>query len=518
MEGMTFPKVYSEVRETHTGVVFLLGERAYKLKKPVSFGFCDFSTLPLRAEACRREVDLNRRLAPDVYLGVGTMPTADSLVGEPVVLMRRMPAERRLAELVRSGVDVEDEVRQVARILATFHERTPLQDVDEHAVEVAAEGSREALQARWEANLDEAQRFAGSVLDGADLAEIARSVEEFLAGREPLLSHRVAEGRIVDGHGDLLADDIFCLPDGPRILDCLEFDDRLRYVDRIDDVAFLAMDLERLGAPRLTAGLLGWYREFSADPAPPALVHHYIAYRAFVRAKVACLRAEQGDPAAGVEATDLLGMTRRHLGASAVRIVLVGGLPGTGKTTLAGRIADELGYVVLSSDRIRKELAGLDPLEPAPAAYLEDLYTPANTAAVYAELLGRAELLLGRGESVVLDASWSSALWRTAATHLAERTHSRLTLLRCQAPTDLAAGRMTHRRGPSDATADVAQAMGAAGDAWPEAHSIDTSADAPGAGRIAIDYIHPRGEGRPWFLTAALPQSRAGGHRLLQRR
>lgn len=508
------PRAYAEVRETHTGVVFLFGDRAYKLKKPVAFGFCDFSTLALRAEACRREVDLNRRLAPDVYLGVGTMPTAESFVGEPVVLMRRMPADRRLSALVQSGVDVEDEVRQVARLVASFHERTPFEEVDEHMAAVAAEGRRDALRDRWAANLAEVQRFAGDLLDAADLLAIGADAEQFVAGREPLLSQRVADGRIVDGHGDLLADDIFCLPDGPRILDCLEFDDRLRYVDRIDDVAFLAMDLERLGAPELTSRLLGWYREYSADSAPPALVHHYIAYRAFVRAKVACLRDDQGDPDARLQVKELIEITRRHLGAGAVHLVLVGGLPGTGKSTLAGRIADELGLVVLSSDRIRKELAGLNPVEPAPAAYRKGLYTAGHTRKVYAELLSRAELLLSRGESVVLDASWSSALWRTAATHLAERTHTRLTALRCQAPAAVAAERMAGRHGPSDATEAVAHEMRADADPWPQAHRIDTSADSSEATRLAIDLIHPPGEGRPWFTTPALPRPCPGGHQL----
>ncbi|MBA3742564.1 MAG: AAA family ATPase [Sporichthya sp.] len=514
------PTPYAAVRETHTGVVILLGEHAYKTKKPVAFGFCDFSTLALRAEACRREVDLNRRLAPDVYLGVGTMPAAEGLTGagEPVVLMRRMPAERRLAALVQSGADVEDEIRQVARLVASFHERTPRQDADEHLAEVAAEGSREALQARWTANLDEMERFGGAVLDPTDLTAIGREAEAFLAGREPLLSDRVAEGRIVDGHGDLLADDIFCLPDGPGILDCLEFDDRLRYVDRIDDIACLAMDLERLGAPGLTARLLGWYREYSNDPAPPSLVHHYLAYRAFVRAKVCCLRAEQGDPDAQLreQAHALIGITRRHLGAGAVRLVLVGGLPGTGKTTLAGRIADELGHVLLSSDRIRKEIAGLNPLERAPATYRDGLYTPAHTAAVYAELLGRAELLLGRGESVVLDARWSSATERAAAAKIATRTHSQLTTLCCKVEAGVAAQRMVGRSGPSDADEAVAREMVADADPWPEAACIDTEAGAPEAARRAVDLIHPAGEGRPWFIAPALARPRAGGHRIVQ--
>ena len=218
----------------------------------------------------------------------------------------------------------------------------------------------------------------------------------------------MAERRIVDGHGDLLADDIFCLPDGPRILDCLEFDDRLRYVDRIDDIAFLAMDLERLGAPELTARLLGWYREYSADPPRPRwCTTTSPTARSSARRCAACAPSRAIRTPAR-EAHALVGIARRHLGAGAVRLVLVGGLPGTGKSTLSGRIADELGYVVLSSDRIRKELAGLIP-RARPGAYREGLYSPGRTRPRCTPSCSTGpSCLLGRGESVVLDASWSS--------------------------------------------------------------------------------------------------------------
>lgn len=151
-----------------------------------------------------------------------------------------------------------------------------------------------------------------------------------------MFAERIRAGRVVDGHGDLLADDIFCLDDGVRILDCLEFDDRLRWLDGLDDACFLAMDLERLGLPDLARRFTSWYAEYSGDPAPESLRHHYVAYRAFVRAKVACLRARAGDGQAAAEAWQLAGMTLGHLRAGAVSLVLVGGLPGTGKTTLAG--------------------------------------------------------------------------------------------------------------------------------------------------------------------------------------
>jgi len=468
-----------DVRETHIGVVFLLGERAYKVKKPVTTGFLDFSTPERRLAACRREVELNRRLAPDVYLGVSSVsspalppygrPGGDGAPVEHLVVMRRMPDDRRLSTLVRTGAPVRDPLRALARSVAAFHAAAA------RGPEVTAEGSRDALSGRWATNVEQVRTQRG-VLAPETVDAVDRLATRFLTGRGPLFAHRCADGRIVDGHGDLIADDVFCLDEGPRALDCLEFDDKLRYLDGLDDVAFLAMDLERLGRPDLADAWLDHYVEFSGDPAPPALQHHYVAYRAFVRAMVACLRRQQGDAAAAAEATQYADLSLCHLEAGAVRLALVGGLPGTGKTTLAGALADRFGAVLLSSDRLRKELAGLSPAESARAAYGEGLYTAERTDALYAQLLHRAGELLARGESVVLDASWTHARHRPAAEELARHTCSELVCLECRVPADVAAARLAGR-GPtaSDATAPIARTMSAAADPWPEAVAVPTS-------------------------------------------
>lgn len=209
--------------------------------------------------------------------------------GGAVEVGAAMPADRRLSARLDTDRDVE-EVREIARVVAAFHDRC------DHGAEVSADGTAEALTERWRANLDELRPFAGSVLDDRALAGVEDAALEFLAGRAELFEHRITAGRIVDGHGDLLADDIFCLPDGPRILDCIEFDDRLRHLDRIDDVAFSWPWTWNGSAHRIgPRALLLAYREFSGDTAPASLVHHYIAYRAVVRAKVACLRHTQGE-------------------------------------------------------------------------------------------------------------------------------------------------------------------------------------------------------------------------------
>ncbi|WP_300007548.1 AAA family ATPase [Pseudonocardia sp.] len=268
---------------------------------------------------------------------------------------------------------------------------------------------------------------------------------------------------------------MFCLDDGPRALDCLEFDDHLRHVDGLDDAAFLAMDLERLGRPELGASFLDAYVEFSRDPAPVALRHHYIAYRAVVRAKVAYLRHGQGDPGAAADAADHAALALRHLEHGAVRLALVGGLPGTGKTTVGGALADRFGAVLLSSDRVRKELAGIDPAAAAGAPFRSGLYTAAHTAATYDELLRRAGMLLSRGESVVLDASWTDARHRAAAADLADRTSNDLVALQCHADEGIAERRIA-TRGPtaSDATAPLARMMSRTADPWPQARLIRT--------------------------------------------
>ena len=467
---MTDFRPFAAVRETHIGVVFLVGDRAYKLKKPVSLGFLDFSTRERRLAACDREVELNRRLAPDVYLGRAIVSEVDGLSGEPLVVMRRMPDDRRLSTLVGSGAPVEDAVTRLARVLAAFHAGA------ERGPHVDREGSRAALSDRWEASFAQVENVGARTLSAESRAEIVRRTRDFLAGRAALFSSRVAEGRIVDGHGDLLADDVFVLDDGPRVLDCLEFDDHLRRLDGLDDVAFLAMDLERLGRPELGALLLDRYAEYSGDPAPAALRAHYIAYRAFVRVKVACLRHAQGDAAAAAQARAYADLAGRHLRRGEVRLVLVGGVPGSGKTTVAGLLADELGAVLLSSDRLRKELAGLDPVRHAAAPYRSGIYSPEHTERTYAELLRRAGELLSRGESVVLDASWSAAEERDLARKVAERTYSTLVSLRCTAPVDVTDARLRTRTGSlSDADPAIAHAMAADAAPWPQASDVDTS-------------------------------------------
>jgi uncharacterized protein len=490
---------FADVAETHSAVVYFCGERAYKLKKPVRLAFLDFTTVESRERACERETELNRRFAPDVYLGVAEVRNPVGEVCDHLVVMRRMPARRRLSALIKAGEPVDAAVRQVARQVAAQHAGAT------RGPEITAQMGQAVTATRWRDNLEQLRADGAGVIISDEADEIGRLADRFLGGRAALLETRRQAGRAVDGHGDLLAGDIFCLEDGPRLLDCLDFDDRLRWVDGLDDAAFLAMDLESLGAPGLAQRFMNWYCEFSGDHAPASLHHHYVAYRAVVRAKVSCLRAVQGDPDGAGQARHLTAMALRHLRAGAVTLVLVGGLPGTGKSALAATIGSQTGFPVLSSDQVRKEIGGFRPGEAAGAAFRSGLYSPEWTERTYGELLRRAGSLLGAGESVLVDATWSAADHRDRAARLAAELSADLVQLQCSVPEDLAARRIAARTGgASDATPELAARIAAEADAWPEAVVIDTSgADArdsaqPGPAETALGVIRPHGHEYVW--------------------
>jgi uncharacterized protein len=461
---------YVEVHETHTGVVVLVGDKAYKAKKPVATEFLDFSTVDRRERACAREVLLNSRLAPESYLGVGHWSDPAGGPAEPIVVMRRYPDSRRLATLVKQGAPVEGELADVAEVLATFHNRS------HHSQAVDGQGKVGAISARWQENLAELERFAATLATPELIGQVESLARQYIAGRTALFGQRIVDERVVDGHGDLLADDIFCMADGPVLLDCLDFDDRLRYIDCIDDAAFLAMDLEFLGRKDLADYFLDTYSHFAKDNAPASLKHFYIAYRAAVRAKVDCIRLAQGRPEASGDASRHLTLAVEHLTAGAVRLVLIGGAPGTGKTTLAHSLGDRVDAEVISTDEVRRELQQQGVIEGDAGLLDEGLYRTDNVAAVYHDVIRRARLSLTGGRPVILDGTWRNPRQRHLARALASQTASTLIEIVCWTSVDAAVERVRGRApGASDATPHIAQALAVRDDAWDTAHPIDTN-------------------------------------------
>jgi predicted kinase len=312
------------------------------------------------------------------------------------------------------------------------------------------------------------------------LDEIESLASRWCTGRTALFRARLGDGFVRDGHGDLRAENIFMLDDGPRILDCIEFDDELRRIDVATDLAFLVMDLRRLGQAAAAETLVVEYERSSGAAVPRGLLEHDVSYWALVRAKVAHLRATQGDPTAGAQAAELESLALGQLRRAQVRLVVVGGLPGTGKSTVARRLAAETGWTVVSSDEVRKELAALPATARTGDGFGTGMYLPDRVAAVYTEMLRRARGSLELGQSVILDASWSRSTHRADAASLALVTDSTLHQIRCIVDEDVATNRLVARAAAdtdaSDADPTVARRMAANYEPWPAATSIDTAA------------------------------------------
>lgn len=458
----------AQVRETHTGVVVLVGDRAYKAKKPVVTDFLDFSTIAHRERACLHEVTLNRRLAPGSYLGVAHVSDPQGGPAEPVIVMRRHPDSLRLASLATSGEPVRGHLRAIAEVLARFH------SVAERGPSVDAEGAADAVWARWRQNLRELEGY-GKVVTHTSVRQATRMAGQFIAGRQTLFDQRIAERHIVDGHADLLADDIFCLPEGPALLDCLEFDDRLRYVDGVDDAAFLAMDLEFLGHKALGAYFLDQYLRRADDQAPPALVHFYISYRAVVRAKVDCIRVLQGHAESRDDARRHLCIALEHLRMGAVRLIIIGGGPGTGKSTLSRSLAADIGAQVISTDDTRRELQQGGRISGSAGTLRAGLYTPENVDLVYDEVCRRAQRLLAGGQTVILDGTWRDPRHRRSAYAIAGELSVPVVEFVCRTGLDDAKARIATRVDTSsDATVEMAAPLTPDLDDWVSAHRVDT--------------------------------------------
>jgi hypothetical protein len=395
--------------------------------------------------------------------------------------------------MVTRGTDesLEPVLDSIAAALAGFHQHA------ERSREIDAQGEAGAIGRRWNENLVELDHYAGERISGfstESVARLQRLADQFIAGRAALFARRIEERRIVDGHGDLLADDIFWVGGRPALLDCLEFDDKLRYLDCADDAAFLAMDLEFLGRNDLGDYFLQRYAAHAADSAPPALVDFYIAYRAVVRAKVDCVRVSQGKPEAADDAARHLAIATRHLGSGAVRLALVGGNPGTGKSTVARALAEQAGAQVISTDDVRRELRDSGAIAGDPGVLDGGLYSPDNVAMVYDVVLRRARLLLSEGRSVILDGTWRDPQTRARAHRLAAETHSAMVELVCSATVDTAADRIkTRPPGHSEVTPEIAAALAVRREGWRTAHRLDTSrtpdhlmAEAHGVWRRAV--------------------------------
>lgn len=409
-----------EALQTHISHVFLTGERVYKLRKAVRPGFLDFGTREVRNADCVREVALNRRLAPDVYLGLAPVwiepsgvqlgPLSEALapvspgteVPEHCVVMRRLPEGRDALSLLARGRLESRHIDAIALSLARFHEEVRL-------------GTPAPFSEReWLARVARRVEDAIPPLEGGlDLRAATRS---FMAERAGRFEARRLAGRAVDAHGDLHLAHIWFEHEGaePIFIDCIEFSDDLRRIDAASEVAFLAMDLDYRGRRDLAERFLRRYARDSDDFDLYGVVDFFTSYRAAVRSLVAALAADESELPFD-QRRAAAGSARRHLDLAARalqprapgRVVLTCGIVGTGKSSAAEVAADELAGVVVCSDRVRKHLFGVSPAEHSRSGVGEGIYTPESTERVYAGLLERAEPVIASGRVVILDATFS---------------------------------------------------------------------------------------------------------------
>ena len=450
-----------ELRTTHGSWVFLTEDRAYKVKRPVDFGFMDFSTVDRRAHFCREELRLNRRLAPAVYLDVvpvyrdgarhSFVPRGD--VVDYAVAMRRLPDARSAATLVASDRLGVNEIDGVARVLARFYAGAPAVP----STSFVADMERNVRE-----NFHQVRPYV-EIYVALDCYEaVERWQLDFLASRRDQLDARGPQGRLRDGHGDLRLEHVYLLDEGPAIIDAIEFNERFRCGDAALDVAFLAMDLDHALRPDLARWLLSRYALHANDYDFFGLVGLYLSYRAWVRGKVACfVAADASTPETKRQrkidaARQLFELARSYVGPAPRNpaVVAVGGLIGAGKSTIADRLGYELGMPVASSDRTRKHLAGL----AADAKGGDELYSDAMNRRTFDELFRRGRAVLEAGHGVVLDATFANRAMRARAGALAEE--KRLPFLFVEARADEATLRRRLRlRGARPSVSDAEEAL-----------------------------------------------------------
>jgi uncharacterized protein len=466
--AMSYPGMYPhevfgiQRIDTHISAVFLTGQFVYKLKKPVVFDFLDFRNMDDRKRFCRQEVLLNQRLSSGIYKEVVDIyQDADGRISlepkgrvvEYAVKMAQLPESENLGALLSRKAVTVDQMNSLGRMMADFYAKTA-----QNAL-IDAYGRQTAIAYNMEENFREIEPFVNVLVDGRPWEFIREVSRAFLKDHAPLFEHRIQTGRIRDGHGDLRVDHIY-FHNGIQIIDCIEFNDRFRYGDCALDLAFLHMDLDRLGHLDLGLALLTGYAAEACDPQIYALMDFYCAYRAIVRLKIACLSFDQaGSSQRKILETQINGF----MGQACRYAILFGrptlwvffGLPASGKSTLADQAADALRVPVFRSDIVRKE----DPSRSGPgvATYNTGQYRFSVRNRVYGHLLATAQEKLNKGQSLILDATFSKARWRQEARQLALDKDVSLIFVECRCNRQTMVSRLKAREGvsgDSDARSD----------------------------------------------------------------
>lgn len=449
--------------QTHISYVFIAGDRVYKVKKPVRFDFLDFSTLERRKHFCEEEFRLNRRLAPTVYIAVEPI-TDDGLRGlvlegtgpavEYALRMKRLPEEKMLHRLLARGDASFSVMDAIAHRICDFHQATETGGV------IDSFGGLETIRRNHDENFEETMPYRDITISAAAHGFLKDWVNYFLDRNEELFHRRVREHRIRDCHGDLHLEHI-CLDDDIVIFDCIEFNKRFRCLDVAAEIAFLSMDLERKGYYEHERVFVDAYLRYSRDSEIQKLLNFYRCYFAFVRGKVTSFRIN--DPATEERDRAEIASEALQYFDSALRyaarldkpaLLILSGLMGTGKSSLARRLAESLNARVIQTDVLRKEMLGIQPAERHPEPFGQGIYSDEISRDTYRKALEQAETYLASGETVIIDASFRKQAERERARNTAKRQGVDFFLVECVCPEEEIHDRLDRRLANRGAASD----------------------------------------------------------------
>lgn len=465
-EYLKNPKFYGsditlvQLLQTHISYVALTGKYAYKVKKPVNFGFLDFSSLNKRKYYCKKELRLNRRLCPEIYIGVLPITekngkfelNGDGTIVEYAIKMKEFPQEDIMTNMLKQNKITEEIIANITAILIDFYNaQKPSNDIKKY-------GDLSVVKQNIDENFNQTKPMINITVPKNTYYFIKDAATKFFKQKKEVFLNRIKDNKIFDCHGDLHSGNIVVSDENIYIFDCIEFNDRFRFCDVASDIGFLAMDLDYLNFPYLSSYLIDQYVKKSTDVKIFSVLNFYKSYRAFVRGKVYGFQLM--DPYIDTEkkrnviesAKKYFDLSRYYTRLFSLDLLkkkpllfLVSGLSGTGKSTIARKIAVDYHAVQINTDVVRKETAGIDLFEQHHDQIDTGLYDPKKIDDTYKKVMNQAEKVLKKGENVVLDATFQKIKYRAMAHHIAVKNHSTVITLQCVCPDDIIKKRLENR-------------------------------------------------------------------------
>ena len=443
-----------ELIETHISWVLLTGDFAYKIKKPVNFGFLDFSTLEKRHTCCNQELRLNRRMAPDIYLdvvpitGMHDKPiiSGDGEVVEYAVKMSQFPQSSQLDHMLSAGELGVKHMDAIACMAADFH----------RAIQVADDsmnyGNKDVLYKPVEENFIQINEHLNTELYVDTLNTLQQWSKSEHAKLESVFEQRKRDGFIRECHGDMHLRNLVWLDDRPMAFDCIEFSEDLRWIDVISEIAFLVMDLQDRKQHQLANHFLNSYLEVTGDYAGLSILPFYLCYRALVRAKVDALRLEQKDMTeegrenALIEFESYLELATSYTKPSTPKLIVMRGVSASGKSTVSQHVVDALGAIRIRSDVERKRLFGVALTESASNEIDTGIYSTQASQQTYTKLVELASEVISAGYSAIVDAAFLKHEQRQPFQMLADRSGVPYIILEITAPAEVLRQRIVERK------------------------------------------------------------------------